>query len=101
MLARLGADVTLSDYEQRVLGQIERELAADRRLASHLDRSHRTSRSHRLVKAAALFACGLTTMLLAILMPPATVGFVAILGFAAMFTGSVYALIDLPMTGNR
>ena len=78
----------LSEYEQRVLAQLEQELGSD----AHLDRamSRRPGASRRLVIAVIGVVAGLGVMLWGV---TANIPLVGVIGFAVMVASALWALL--------
>lgn len=81
----------LSEYEQRVLEQMERQLSADDpKLATTLT-TPRQRTGRRVIVAAASLIVGLLLLILGVVESLAVVG---ILGFAVMLGGVMYAVLS-------
>lgn len=91
----------LSNYEQRVLAQIEAQLCdEDPKFAAALARSRRHSPClARKVRAAAFFATGVVVMLGGLMLPSLMIGEFAalsIVGFLVMFGAALYGWSPVP-----
>ncbi|QWF77034.1 DUF3040 domain-containing protein [Amycolatopsis sp. CA-230715] len=89
----------LSEHEQRLLDQIERELyAEDPKFASTVrgSRLRRPARRRR-IQGIALFVVGVALLVLGVILPfrVAEIPLVSVLGFLVMFFGALLALTSL------
>ena len=92
----------LSDYEKRVLDEIECELLADRALASRMRPASR-SRVVRIAKATLQFLCGMSLMVITMaLFPRETVALLTLplLGFVAAFCAAVRLVTGRRITAH-
>jgi hypothetical protein len=94
----------LSEHEQRLLEQIERELyAEDPKFASTVrgTRLRRPARRRR-VQGVALFVVGVALLVLGVMIPfrVAEIPLVSVLGFLVMFFGVLLALTSMRASGD-
>lgn len=97
----------LSEHEQRLLDQIERELyAEDPKFASTVrgTRVHRPSRRRR-VQGFALVLTGLALLVLGVVLPAsflriAEIPWMSVLGFVVMFFGALVAVAAIRSSGD-
>ncbi|EHR50419.1 Protein of unknown function (DUF3040) [Saccharomonospora marina XMU15] len=94
----------LSEHEQRLLEQIERELyAEDPKFASTVRgaRMHRPTRRRRL-QGIALFVVGIALLVLGVIVPfrVAEIPLVSVLGFVVMFFGVLLAVTAMRAQGE-
>jgi len=95
----------LSEHEQRLLDQIERELyAEDPKFASTVrgTRLRRPARRRR-IQGIALFVVGVALLVLGVVVPQfrvADIPLISVLGFLVMFFGVVMALTSIRQSGE-
>ena len=95
----------LSEHEQRLLDQIERELyAEDPKFASTVrgTRLRRPARRRR-IQGIALFVVGVALLVLGVVVPQfrvADIPLISVLGFLVMFFGVVMALTSIRQGGD-
>jgi hypothetical protein len=95
----------LSEHEQRLLDQIERELyAEDPKFASTVrgTRLRRPARRRR-IQGIALFVVGVALLVLGVVVPlfrPAGIPLISVLGFLVMFFGVVMAVMSIRHGGG-